>query len=335
MEQFAPEPISRARLAFALASLALLAACLAASIPGRLEQWRRAEIRVDWRRFNLEASFDAGGAIDRLEYSYPQPISDDRCRLIAGVGTLRSLELAHSAMDDRQLALLAPLARLEKLDLTGTAVTDVGLKQLAHFPQLVALDLANTPVTDAGMPHLNALPKLRELTLSLTDVSDAGLSALDALATIQSVDAKLTGVSSTGAERFRQTHPRASVEFGASDALLADSPKLYHEYVVERTALGYATTDQAIKLKRLHARGKFVENGVAAGVTDAGLITLRALQTELEELDLRDSAVTDQGIASLRALTNLKRLDLRGAATVTEQGVQKLARLLPDCEILR
>jgi len=69
-------------------------------------------------------------------------------------------------------------------------------------------------------------------------------------------------------------------------------------------------------------------------VTDAGLVTLSVVQTELEELDLRESEVTDQGILQLRTLKNLKRLDLRGSP-ITEQGVQNLARVLPECEILR
>lgn len=333
-EQIAPPPISRVRFAFALAPLAVVAACLAASVPGRLEQWRQAEICVEWRRANLAASFAADGTIDALECLQPAPISDDRCRLIASIGALRSLVLTGSTIDDRQLALLAPLSHLERLDLTGTAVTDAGLEQLAHFPQLVALDLADTPITDAGLGRLKTLPKLRELTISLTDVSDEGLSAMETLQSIQSVDATLTAVSSVGAERFRRKHPRASISFGASDALLARSSKLYREYIFETNALGYAMAAQGVKLKRLHARGKTVTNGVARGVTDAGLVKLTAWQTELEELDLRDSAVTDKGLWALRTLTELKRLDVRGAL-VTEKGVGRLAHALPECEILR
>lgn len=69
-------------------------------------------------------------------------------------------------------------------------------------------------------------------------------------------------------------------------------------------------------------------------MTDDGLISLTALQSELEELDLRDSAVTDKGTITLRTLKKLKRLDLRGAP-VTKQGVAALARALPGCEIVR
>lgn len=65
-----------------------------------------------------------------------------------------------------------------------------------------------------------------------------------------------------------------------------------------------------------------------------GLVSLAVAHAELEDLDLRESAVTDSGLFFLRKLQNLKRLELRGAS-VTEQGVSRLARLLPECEILR
>ena len=90
---------------------------------------------------------------------------------------------------------------------------------------------------------------------------------------------------------------------------------------------------QSIELRRLHARGKAVAGGMTAAVTDAGLAAIVA-HPELEALDLRESEVTDQGIMKLSVLANLKRLDLRGAL-VTEQGAASLARMLPECEILR
>ena len=87
------------------------------------------------------------------------------------------------------------------------------------------------------------------------------------------------------------------------------------------------------RLKRLHAGGNTVVNGVTTTVTDAGLSRL-ADQTELEELDLRESGVTDQGITALSKLKSLKRLDVRGTA-VTEQGAARLVQALPDCQVLR
>ena len=159
------------------------------------------------------------------------------------------------------------------------------------------------------------------------------LASVETAPALESIDALLTAVTAAGAERFRRSHPQANVEFGASDALLKSSPKMSRESVVFESVLGVGTIAQSIELRRLHARGKVVAGGMTVAVTDAGLPAIVA-HPELEELDLRESEVTDQGIMQLKTLKSLKRLDLRGSP-VTEQGAAKLARALPECEILR
>ena len=328
--------ISRVRFAFALPPLVAIAAGLVCTIPHRQEMWRRADIQTGWRRSNVQVSFDEDGNIVQADYDSQEPISDEICGRLTTLGELDALTVNASQFGDRQLALLSTLLRLRTLDLSGTAITDRGLEQLGRFPLLVSLNVSNTQISDAGLKYLRALPKLERLKLSLADVSDDGLTALEGLAELRSVDARLTAVTSAGAEKLRRANPRVSVEFGASDALLAGwQTKTRTVTATDPSGVQtMAVVRESIKVKRLHARGKAVTNGVAAGVTDAGLTTLGAVQTELEELDLRDSEVTDQGVWNLRTLKSLKRLDLRGAP-VTEQGVQRLARVLPECEILR
>jgi len=331
----AAAPISRVRFAFALAPLVVIAAGLACSIPHRLEMWRRAELGADWRHSGVNVRFDDEGKIVKASYYRQEPITDEICRRLSTLGDLAELDLNKSQIDDREFALLAPLANLTKLNLSATAVSDAALDQLGRFPQLVDLNLSNTPITDAGLKRLRALPKLQSLRLSLTDVSDLGLSALDQLPELRSVDVQLTAVTAAGAEKLRQANPRAKVEFGASDALLAAWQTKTRTVATNVGGIqSMALVNESLKVKRLHARGKTSAGGVPAGVTDAGLVTLSVVQTELEELDLRESEVTDQGILQLRTLKNLKRLDLRGSP-ITEQGVQNLARVLPECEILR
>jgi Leucine-rich repeat (LRR) protein len=221
-------------------------------------------------------------------------------------------------------------------------VNDASLKELGQCPELVQLDLSNTSITDAGLAHLKTLPKLRTIRLSLTDVSDEGLAALKELPAVESIDAQMTTVTSLGVKQFRKERPKSKIEFGASDASIGRLP-IGRQVLVRTTNSGVESVGisyETVKLKRLHARGTLGADGAdgadgAAGtVTDDGLISLTALQSELEELDLRDSAVTDKGIITLRTLKKLKRLDLRGAP-VTERGVAALARALPECEIVR
>jgi len=332
----AAEPITRRRFAFAAAPLVVIAAGLICSIPHRQEMWRRAEISADWRRSSgINVSFDDEGKIVDAQYYQREPLSDETCRRLAGLAELRELALTGSPLNDRQLALLGSLSRLTNLDLSGTKLTDQGLEQLRRFPEVISLNLSNTAITDAGLPSLKSLPKLKTLQLTLTEISDHGLKALEQLPALKSIDAQLTAVTAAGAKEFRQALPRATIEYGASDALLANWQTIAR--TVTFNGAGGRTmglVNESIKVKRLHAQGKSTANGIAAGVTDAGLTTLAVVQTDLEELDLRDSEVTDQGILQLRTLKNLKRLDLRGSP-VTEQGVQNLARVLPECRILR
>jgi hypothetical protein len=335
MAPAAVAPISRLRFAFAWAPLIVIAAALACSIPHRLEMWRRADVGADWRHSGVNVSFDDEGTIVEARYSRHEPITDETCRRILTLADLARLDLNESGIDDRQFALLARLPKLTNLDLSATAVTDAVVDQLGRFPQLVEMNLSNTPITDAGLKRLQALPKLQTLRLSLTDVSDEGLSALEQLPELRSVDVQLTAVTASGAEKLRQANPQAKVEFGASDALLAGWQTKTRTVTTNVGGVqSMAFVNESIKVKRLHARGKTSAGGLPAGVTDAGLVTLSVVQTDLEELDLRESEVTDQGIMKLRALKNLKHLDLRGSP-VTEQGVKNLARVLPDCKILR
>jgi hypothetical protein len=335
MAPAAVAPVTRVRFAFAAAPLIVIAAGLACSIPHRLEMWRRAELGADWRRSGVNVSFDDEGKIVQANYWLQEPITDEICGRISTLGDLAELDLNKSQIDDRKFALLAPLPNLTKLNLSATAVTDAAPKHLGRFPHLVDLNLSNTSITDAGLKRLQAFPKLQSLQLCLTDVSDEGLSALEQLPELRSVDVQLSAVTPAGAEKLRKANPQAKVEFGASDALLAGWQTTTRTVVTNVSGVqSIGVVNESIKVKRLHARGKILAGGVPAGVTDAGLVTLSVVQTDLEELDLRESEVTDQGIMKLRALKNLKHLDLRGSP-VTEQGVQNLARVLPDCEILR
>lgn len=367
-----PAPVSRMRFAMAAAPIVVALAAASCSVPFRLERWRQAEVHSDWARDGIYVGFDDNGSIAEISY-HKRAISDAICRRIASAGDLVSLDLTAAPITDRQFALLAPLARLENLALPGAAVTDEGLKNLAQFPKLRFLNLTATQITDAGLVHLAALPELRRLQLSLTEISEESLPALGKLPSLQYLDVSLTSIGAEAAAEFHRQHPKCNICCGATDSRLSGfSVTLMTEYVAETGFELTGVGSYSIALKRLHARGSFSINGVGAKlsdeerayfaarqaewgesklhlggygsyefnrgdnptVTDRALDLLDEHQPELEELDLRDSAVTDQGLWKLRTLIQLKRLDVRGAP-VTEQGVARLARALPNCEILR
>jgi len=67
-------------------------------------------------------------------------------------------------------------------------------------------------------------------------------------------------------------------------------------------------------------------------ITDADLVHLKKF-TNLRELYLITTKITDKGLAHLEGLTNLKELYLSSHSQVSEAGVAKLQKALPDCEI--
>ena len=367
-----PAPVSRMRFAAATAPIVIALAAAGCSVPFRLERWRQAEVHADWARDGIYVDFDDKGAITGLFYN-KRSISDEICARIASVGNLVSLDLTIAPITDRQLALLVPLTQLERLALPGTTVTDEGLKTLSQFPKLRFLNLTATQITDAGLVHLAALPELRRLQLCLTDISEESLQTLGELPALMYLDVSLTTIGAEAAAEFHRLHPQCNICCGATDSRLsffAVGPRT--EYVAETGFELTGVGSYSIALKRLHARGPFSINGAGAklsdeerayfaarqaewgesklllggygsyefnrgdnpALTDRALDLLCEHQPELEELDLRDSAVTDQGLWKLRTLIRLKRLDVRGAP-VSEQGVARLASALPNCEIIR
>jgi hypothetical protein len=72
----------------------------------------------------------------------------------------------------------------------------------------------------------------------------------------------------------------------------------------------------------------------ARQVSDDGLVHLKGM-AKLAELDLRDNPrITDAGLEPLRAMSSLRVLDLKGTA-VTDQGVDRLRRALPNLDVRR
>jgi internalin A len=67
-------------------------------------------------------------------------------------------------------------------------------------------------------------------------------------------------------------------------------------------------------------------------ITDAGLDNLKGL-IQLRILHLEDTLITDARLDNLTGLTQLQMLFLAGT-NVTGQGMAKLQRALPNCQIV-
>jgi Leucine-rich repeat (LRR) protein len=67
-------------------------------------------------------------------------------------------------------------------------------------------------------------------------------------------------------------------------------------------------------------------------INDDSLKNLEDLK-RLESLNLASTPISDAGLEHLKGLTALRTLDLSNVSDVTEEGIQKLKKSLPECHI--
>ena len=237
--------------------------------------------------------------------------TDNDVQLLAGIKTIKKLDLSFTYVTDRGIKSLLQLRQLEDLNLdTAELVTDASMATLRYLP-LRKLKVRGVDITDAGMPYVGEMTGLRSLDLSYTMLEDVGLEHLPALSELEEL--KLGGDMITGLNlNFLKLLP---------------------------------------KLKRLSLHGSQRRNAGACWtprVTDLDLETI-SLLSGLEDLDLgiginlgrggKPAApgggncrltgglqITDLGLAKLSKLKNLKRLDVSGAK-LTPAGLKVLAAL--------
>lgn len=185
---------------------------------------------------------------------------------------------------------------------------DYALSHLANFHELRKLFLQSDQISDSGLRHLRGLTSLDELNLGLTRVTGNGLVNLKGMTRLKRLSLWGTYVSDDG---FDNIEGLASLE-----ELRLDSTKI--------TDAGLASLRSLKNLKLLKL--SWTE------VTDNGLSHLTTLN-RLEVLELDGTQTTDAGLVYLKGLTSLRRL--RPNSKMTDNGVGKLRKSLPNCQLSR
>jgi hypothetical protein len=116
--------------------------------------------------------------LEDLDLSENSALFDNDIAPLAGMTTLRRLNLWRVALTDAGVAHLAGLVNLEWLNLDNTQLTDAGLKSLSGMQKLTFLHLGSTSISDAGLPELAGLKSLRDLKVTRTAVTQAGVAEL-------------------------------------------------------------------------------------------------------------------------------------------------------------
>lgn len=145
---------------------------------------------------------------------------------ISRLPALADLTLAYcEALPEAQLGALAGVSSLRRLDLDGVSLSNAGLEQLGQLDQLTELRVnasknsgwINERVTDHGLAHLRSLGRLERLELELgCQVTDAGLEHLAGLQRLRLLNLNYTAVTAAGVQQLQQALPEAKIRWGST-----------------------------------------------------------------------------------------------------------------------
>lgn len=261
-------------------------------------------------------------------------VTDAWLKRLAGIRSLKKLDLANCTVQGDGLEHLAGLTELRELNLTLTPVKDESLKHLSNLTELRVLGLASTQCNGTGFAFLKHLKKLESVNFHFTPLNDAGLKEI-ALVPISGrlwfAHTKFTDAGSAHLSQQKQlkrcgigsTDPGSSGEAVAALALLPMEDLALLDN--QATPAGVAHASRIKTLKRF-------DISHAPTVGDESLKQLAQLPV-LEDLKIGSAMLSDDGLQALAVSKSLKKLSLTGIKNVTSAGVERLRKARPELVI--
>lgn len=263
-----------------------------------------------------------------------EQVTDDWLERLAGLTTLKRLDVANCAVHGPGLRYLAGLTNLRELNLTLTPVTDDGLKHLSGLKELRKLGLASTQCSGTGFTHLQGLRNLQDVNFHFTPLDDAGLAAISTVPISGRFWFAHTRFTDQGAGHLASLTRLKRCGIGSKDKAssgeaVAALVKLPLEDLSlldnQATPAGIAHAAKIHTLKRLDV-------SYAPTVTDESLPLIAQLP-QLEEFRIGSARLTDAGLLHLARSKSLKKITLSGLKQVTEAGIAKLQQARPELTI--
>ena len=193
---------------------------------------------------------------------------------------------------------------LEKLSLLR--ITKPILGTVRDTKNLKYLIITGTGVGDQGLAFLADSTQLLQLGLQGTEVTNQGLSHISHLENLEKLSLYHTEISDNALVHLAELANLKSLWLGKTQVSGAGLVHLQKCQNLEYLCLCFL---------KLHS----------------GLQSLQALK-KLQTLQLNFSQIRDQDLEHLHPLQSLTRIDLEGTQ-VTAEGVTRLAKALPNCEI--
>ena len=227
---------------------------------------------------------------------------DQHCRMFDRVLVIEA--------DGSEISHVAKLRQLKVLNISGD-VSNRQLKMLERLPYLETLDLSWANLTD-GPREGYILPELRSLRgVNVCQTRFFG-GGLERTPNLEVLGANSTGVGDDAMEKIGRLSQLKILLLDGTD--------------VSDTGLRHLRSLEHLERLTLASNGD--------GITDKGIEYLAELQS-LRELNLVGCGeVTDESIPVLGRLQRLERLDL-SFTRVSADGLKKLQRLLPKCDVYK
>jgi F-box/leucine-rich repeat protein 14 len=254
-------------------------------------------------------------------------VSDDDLDWIVQLHEIKELNLANTPVTDAGVEKLGGLEYLSSLNLGGTRVTDQGIAALGNLRDLARLRVIDTGVTDDALEKLDTtLPyaHFRE-ERAIEKLKAAGIQVVGGARLFD-------GDKSRGLSPIRSGDKTAFVIVGMGRRITLTSDdvlQLSHLQSLQQMTFHTVTIGPSgLKGLRPLANMKSLRIYVA-NLTDKDLEAI-ARQTQLEKLEIQGcTGVTDVGLLHLRALTNLQELSVGNCPGLTREGIAALERELP------
>lgn len=261
-------------------------------------------------------------------------VTDAWLKRLAGIRSLKKLDLANCTVQGDGLEYLAGLTELRELNLTLTPVKDESLKHLANLTELRVLGLASTQCNGTGFAFFKHLKKLESVNFHFTPLNDAGLKEIAQVPISGRLWFAHTKFTDAGAAHLSQQKQLkkcgiGSTDPGSSGEAVASLSMLPLEDLAlldnQATPAGVAHASRIKTLKRF-------DISHAPTVGDESLKQLAQMPV-LEDLKIGSANLSDDGLQALAAAKSLKKLSLTGIKNVTPAGVERLRKVSSDLVI--
>lgn len=263
-----------------------------------------------------------------LDLSSNTNMTNGVLKAICNLTKLQRLLLVQNRFNDVGTGYLESLKDLQVLDLRGNMEAgDMTMEIVAALPELVAFKHRSTTVTDMGMEYLASNKTLKSLLIQDFTITNQAGPYIAQLPSLEELEIfRCQGIGSEGVLGLKGTklsrltlRDLPMIDDQAMD-VFNDLPALKRLYLHEIESLSDTGLANLKSLQSL----ELLDIWTVGQMTDATVDVIATLPN-LKELSIRTTGVTDAAVDKLLAMPKLETLTFKDNASVTEEGLKKLA----------